>query len=156
VLRLGNVGDRSPEQDSLDLPAQRSGPRAPAGAIPDRLALEPLIFPRRSALIRIVPCFRSRVITVEGLGFALVRCSFRVCGQRHRNRQRSYAGSIVVLLKWSRKMFRGMRFLQVSERRPCLRIAFNSVEFFCDRRQGHGKFVDDCKEIPFKEADCNQ
>ena len=91
----------------------------------------------------------------KGLGFALVRCSFRVCGRRHRNRQRSYAGSIVVLLKWSRKTFRGMRFLQVSERRPCLRIAFNSAECFCDRRQGHGKSVYDCKEIPFKEADCN-
>src|SRR4029077_5032439 len=28
---------------------------------------------------------------------------------------------------------------------------FNSAECFSDRRQGHGKSVDGCKEIPFKE-----
>ena len=67
----------------------------------------------------------------------------------------SYAGSIVVLLKLSRKMCREMPFLQVSERRSCSRIAFYSAECFCDRRQGHGKSVDDCEEIPLKEADCN-
>jgi hypothetical protein len=102
--------------------------------------------------------YRARISAcarVGGPGCALVRCGFRVCAQGRRDRQKFYAGSIVVLLKWSRKMFGGMPFLKVSERRPPLRIVFNSAECFCDRRQGHGKSIDNRKEIPFKEADCS-
>ena len=54
------------------------------------------------------------------------------------------------------QIVQGTPFLQFSERRPPLRIVFNSAECFYYRRQGHGKSVDDRKEITFKEADGDQ